>query len=664
MKNRVLTSLFLFCGLPLYAQVTVTVDTAKPTSESIPSTIFGTFLEPIGHSIYGGLWAELLTNPSFEENLWSAEHVARMVAAEPSLQRASALGLPLPWQPLDEKAGNRYEPRWNEAANSWRSLAIFGLPDKAVGVRQKIYLPVHRTLTYRGSLYAKHLEGPNGIEVLLRDTSGQRSFAKAALNVNSSEWKKYSFTLTLQTGAIARLSPVDFVIQTEGAGRVLIDNASLVPSDAVEGLDPDMVRMSRELKTPLLRFGGNFTSAYHWRDGIGDPDKRVSTLNISWQMPEYNTFGTDEFLRFCKLIDAEPQIALNLGSGTPEEAAGWVRYVNERWNNGRGGLFWELGNELWGNWNLGYPTLAELPARTLAFSRAVQAADSKARLIATGQDPDHFEQWNAAQLTNPPGTFEFLSTHFVVGTAQAVSPHPTEEGLANASFALPVELGRRVEAIQKQIGDPQRARVAFTEWLFHGHEPQTLRAPSFRNMGGAVIVGGFMNMLLTHAAIVPISDMTGLIEFAGIWKKREQVYAAPSYYAFQLYSTASIDHLVSLASDSGNYAVKEGITRLPEIEHVPYVDVVAGVDKREKVLTVFCVNRRLSREVSITINGKAFGASSARIQTLSASDIYLENDEKQPERIKPKISAVNSLDASPHFTLPPASVTRIELIRQ
>ena len=105
---------------------------------------------------------------------------------------------------------------------------------------------------------------------------------------------------------------------------MLIDQASLLPADAVDGMDPDMIAMARALRTSIVRFGGNFTSAYHWRDGVGPRDKRVSMLNIAWGMPEYNQFGTDEFLRFCQLIDAQPQIALNLGTGTPEEAAAWV----------------------------------------------------------------------------------------------------------------------------------------------------------------------------------------------------------------------------------------------------------------------------------------------------------------------------------------------------
>src|SRR5581483_9786076 len=190
-----------------------------------------------------------------------------------------------------------------------------------------------------------------------------------------------------------------------------------------------------------VRFGGNFTSSYHWKDGIGPADKRVSMRNLAWGIPEYNTFGTDEFLHFCRLIGAQPQIALNLGTGTPEEAAGWVRYVDEHWPQ-HGELLWELGNELWGNWNVGYPTLDQLAGRTLAFSKAIHDVDPHARLIATGADPDNFSKWDAAQLSNRAKTSAYLSTHFVVTNTETETRGASTDFIDAAAFALPVELGR------------------------------------------------------------------------------------------------------------------------------------------------------------------------------------------------------------------------------
>ena len=385
---------------PVPAKVTIEVDAGKPASYRIPRTIYGSFLEPIGNSTYNGLWAEILENPSLEENLWSASRMAQMITDEPALRTSSQLGLPLPWEPVDYGQRNRYEPHWGDAANSWRSLEVIGVPGEPTGIRQKVYLPVQRTLHYTGSLYAKHLSGPTQLTIAIHRHNESEALTTAHVNAASGEWMKYDFTLDLPEHAVSRLQPADFVVEVTGDARIDLDQITLDPADAEEGLDPDVVRMAKAMHTSVVRFGGNFTSGYHWRDGIGAEDKRVSMLNIAWGIPEYNTFGTDEFLRFCRLIGARPQIALNLGSGTPEEAADWMRYVDAHLPPG-GGFTWELGNELWGNWNLGWPTLAQLPGRTRDFSEAARKADASAKLIATGQDPDAFHEWNAAQLTNP-----------------------------------------------------------------------------------------------------------------------------------------------------------------------------------------------------------------------------------------------------------------------
>jgi alpha-N-arabinofuranosidase len=654
---------------PAQDTVQIQIGADHPASYKVPPTIFGSFLEPIGNSTYNGLWAEILQNPSFEENLWNASNIGRMVEDEPALSRASQLGLPLPWEPLDGTEGNRYEPRWGDAANSWRSLEILGVPGRDTGVRQKVFLPVHRELQYSGSLYVKHLGGPAGIEISIRRRDHpDQVLGSAKVDAPAADWRKYTFALELPRGQLRPLEAADFVIKVEGGERALVDQASLMPADAVDGLDPDMLAMAKAMKTPLVRFGGNFTSAYHWRDGIGPRDKRISMLNIAWGIPEYNQFGTDEFLQFCRLIGAQPQIALNLGSGTPQEAAEWVRYVDRHWSQHQG-LLWELGNELWGNWNLGYPTLEELPRRTLEFSQAIRAVDPPARLIATGQDPDVYQKWNAVQLTNPPGTFDFLSTHFVVTTDRLEEQNSTPDSIAQATFALPVELGRRLRAMQSQIDNTDfrdKAHIAFTEWLFVCCDGSgTADAPRYDNMGGAIGTAGFFNMLLENADIVPISDMTGIIEFAGIWKKRGRVYGTPAYYTFRLYSTAEADVPVAVQNDSGHYDVHRGVTRLPEIPNVPYLDVVAALNNAGDRLTIFCVNRHLTEDIPAVISVAGFRPQTGgTVESIYASSIYEANDEVRPDLIKPVESTVAVAHSQVHYTFRHESVTRIELRRE
>lgn len=647
---------------PIPSKATIAVDAGKSAGAPVPPTIFGSFLEPIGNSTYNGLWAELLVNPSLEENLWSARNLEAMVHERPELEESSSLGLPLPWEPLDTKQGNRYEPRWGQAANSWRSLVVMGVPGQPTGIKQEVYLPIQRTLSYKGSFFACHISGPSTLIVSLRVRNSSEVLASATIDAAAGEWKQYDFQLQVLAGKLHRLQPADFVVELTGDERVDLDQFSLMPADALDGLDPDEVAMAKALETPLVRFGGNFTSSYHWRDGIGPRQKRVSMLNIAWGIPEYNTFGTDEFLHFCELIGAEPQIALNLGSGTPEEAADWVRYVDAHWHQ-HSGLFWELGNELWGDWNVGWPTVDEVAGRTLAFSKAIRAVDPATKLIATGADPDGFREWNAHQLTNPAGTFDYLSTHFVVTNTRTKLPHASTDFMTQAAFALPIELGRKLREDQQQIDDhpalARQAHVAFTEWLFIGNRDGV---PGFRNMGGAVDTAGFFNMLMRNANAVPVSDMTGIMEFAGIWKSRGQVYGAPGYYAFRMYSTAHPALPVEAVADAGSYSVKNGVTRLPDIDNVPYLDVTAALDASKKTLSLFCVNRSLDVDIPADIAIRDFAATdSADVQTLRSASISDENDDDRPQRVSPVLNQEHIARGHMEHIFPRESVTVITL---
>src|SRR5882757_2047716 len=242
--------------------------TSPQRPEPIPATVFGSFLEPIGHSTYGGLWSDVVENPSFEEGLWSAGNVTNMLRTRPELQRSSQLGVPLPWEPLDFMQGARFLPIRGDAANSSQSLLIMAPPDKETGVRQTVYLPVHRELEYNGSIWIKHLRGHNDVKVSLRQHDRtDHILVSATLDAPAREWSKYTFHLKLQSGELARLEPADLTISVSDDTRIQIDEVSLVPADNIDGMDPDMIAMARELHSSLIRFGGNFTSAYDWHDG-------------------------------------------------------------------------------------------------------------------------------------------------------------------------------------------------------------------------------------------------------------------------------------------------------------------------------------------------------------------------------------------------------------
>jgi alpha-N-arabinofuranosidase len=253
-----------------------------------------------------------------------------------------------------------------------------------------------------------------------------------------------------------------------------------------------------------------------------------------------------------------------------------------------------------------------------------------------------------------------------VTTDRTEAQNPSPDFMAEAAFALPVELGRRLEAMQAQINQSpnfkDKAHLAFTEWLYVGARGRIADSPRYDNMGGAIGTAGFLNMFIQHANIVPISDMTGIIEFAGIWKKRSRVYAAPPYYAFQLYSSADISTSVAVENNSPVYDVHKGITRLPEIADVPYLEVVAALNKTGDRLTLFCINRHLARDLPAAVSIGGFKPSGvATVSSLDSNSIYDANDEVNPDTVKPVIKSVSVSGADLQFTFRHESITRIEL---
>ena len=644
---------------------TIHIRIARPASPvSIPNTVFGSFLEPIGRSTYGGLWANVVDNPSLEPGLWSTANIDKLLKDQPDLRHASDLALPLPWLPLEPGQGARYLPVRGDAANSDQSLLVMGLPGKDVGIRQRVYLPTHRELTYTGSLWAKHVRGNNTVTVsLLRHNHPDQILAHATLEAPATTWVKLPFSLTLQSNAVAPLEPVDLAISLHDDTRILLDNIDLVPADAIDGMDPEVLTLARDLHSPLIRFGGNFTSGYDWHDGVGPEDKRVSMRNASWGIPEYNTFGTDEFLAFCRYIHAQPQVALNLGSGTPQQAADWVRYIDGHWADHKGGLLWELGNELWGDWQIGYPTLDEVGPLTGSFAQAVHAVDPSARLIATGGVDQHFSDWNAKQLANPVGSFSYLSTHYVVGDEVAL-PHPTQDFRTMADLALPIGLEDRVRGIRQQaLASPNGhdVKVAFTEWLLLS---STHQGPSYTNMGGALFAASFLNMILRNSDIVPVSDMTGILEFAGIWQRRGQVYATPAYWTLRTFANAEPKTALTVISDGPTFTIANGIRSLADIKDVPYLDLAAALSADGHHLLLFATNRDLTRPLTAQLDLSALGvpgSGTAHITTLQAENILVENDEEDPNRVLPSENTIEGKGSSFTHTFPNASVTLISI---
>src|SRR5262249_38040947 len=141
---------------------------------------------------------------------------------------------------------------------------------------------------------------------------------------------------------------------------IWVGEGSTVPNN--KGFRTDAISAFRRLRTPVIRWpGGCFADTYHWQDGVGPKDKRPRRWNSWWETSETNAVGTDEFVYFCRQVQSEPYLSINVGTGDVKEALGWVEYCNsdkdtelprQRRANGNtdpyGVRYWGIGNETWG----------------------------------------------------------------------------------------------------------------------------------------------------------------------------------------------------------------------------------------------------------------------------------------------------------------------------
>lgn len=654
---------------------TITIDADRSASFRIPRTVYGTFLEDIGNSTFGGVSAQLLDNPSLETYPASLETLLKRFSSQQFVQ-SSHMGLPLPWLPLRNEDGWRYESRWGNAANSHQYLYVMGRPDQEVGIRQSVYLPVERELNYTGVFFSMSAASPAQIKVSFRaHDNPDHVLASTQLNVpQGSSWNKYHFRLAIPEGTVPPLGAVDFAVSIEGDVRISLDEIRLYPADAIDRMDPDVIRMAKQLNSPLLRFGGNFTSGYHWRDGIGPVDQRPTMLNQSWGIPEYNEFGTDELMDFCSRIGAQAQICLNLGSGTPGEARDWVEYCQggpatkegaRRAANGHPNPYpvaaWELGNELWGHFQIGWQTPETYASRYTTFYKAIRHLVPPATMIfANGADVDFYKDWNGALIRGDGGELNYLTSHFVVGMDRIVKKNADRDSILAADFSVPVGVANALELLRNQIdANPatrDRVKVAYTEWLFTSPEGSGL--PRWDNQGGAVLGAAWMNMILSHADFVPVSDMTGLLEFAGIQKDKGRVYGTPQYWAFDLYSNHAGDQVIATETRVREYDVHEGLTRVPEINDVPYLDVLATRSTSDGSMTMFTVNRDWQNAISTQVNLEHFSPTQeVEVETLAGDNLTAMNDAEHPEAVHPVQTKLSIGGKGFQYRFPPLSVT-------
>ena len=442
----------------------------QETHEPISPYVYGQFIEHLGRCIYGGIWAEMLEDRKFfypvdgQRSGWD-EHAGKKVSWE---------GDGVPYEILKASPWQILGP--TEAVTMNREQPFVGEHDPVIsldgpGALRGIYHPrlaLEQGRSYTGYIIVKAIGPLDRVEVALQWGNSDQEEAVAVFETPGDSFTKYPFTLS----AGGNTNDGRLVLRCAGQGAVHIGAVSLMPEDNVDGFRKDVLALLRDLDSPIYRWpGGNFVSGYDWRDGIGDRDKRPPRKNPAWTGIEHNDVGIHEFMRFCELVHTEPFIALNTGLGDVSSAAAEVEYITgaadtvegaKRAANGQiepwKAKWWAVGNEMYGDWQLGHMPLEDYVKKHNEVVNAIRAVSPEAQCIGVGAAGE----WSETMLTHSADHMELISEHLYWQHKNDVTHH-VRAAVESIDRVANIHRGYRASIPGLKEKD---IRIALDEWNF------------------------------------------------------------------------------------------------------------------------------------------------------------------------------------------------------
>jgi alpha-L-arabinofuranosidase len=454
------------------------------------------------------------------------------------------------------------------------------------------------------------------------------------------------------------------------------------------GFRKDVMGEIKGLQVPIMRYpGGNFVSGYNWLDGVGPKDKRPTVLERAWNSLETNQFGTNEFIDWCKLVNTEPLLGFNLGTGTPEMAVAYVEYCNvdkgTRWSELRrthgyaqphNVRYWCLGNEMDGPWQMGRMTAGEYGRKARDAARQIRVIDPSLQLIACGSSntilPTYLI-WDREVLEECYDQVDGISLHNYYGNTPQLTANSSSRFLAmNLDMERQIhEVGAVCDYVQGLLKSPKRLWLSFDEWnIWYRARSAPFRdgkrtfAPRLLeevyNLEDALLVGGFVNTLLRQAERVRVGCLAQIVNvIAPLVTNETSVLRQSIYYPYAWALKYAQGRVIDLWVESETYAIKaEGLRAdFARDDEVPFLDVVATINSQGQV-SLFMLNRDLNNERDLVLEWRDVTPTSvSRFETLTGSDLKAFNTFEKPQVVAPQILESPKVASRMTLKLPPRS---------
>ena len=449
--------------------VTAAIDASK-LGPPISPYVYGQFIEQAGSLIYDTLWCEMLDDRKFyyavqpppPANLTPGRRGPG--GGGPGRRRGVGPGRWNPLGPTDSVVMDTTNPF---VGDQTPVVKLAGAEPRGI---LQMGVNFVRGTAYNGRI---ELAGDPSAEVAVNIAWGTGPDATRQVIPLPGVGPRYKKVLL--SFKAEKSGPAQFQIVGVGTGSFHVGAVSLMPAANLNGFRPDSIAALRSLHSGVYRFpGGNFVSAHEWRNALGDPDKRPPTWDPVWNALQPNDIGTDEFMTLCKLLDVEPYVAVNAGTGDAWSAAQYVEYANGDARTPMGRLraanghanpyrvkFWGIGNEMWGiSYQYGAMKPAQFAYKHNEFAKAMHKVDPSIVLIASGAMPDTMtgskESLNlGTDLVPPylsPGDWDGLLFSKCFDNFDLISEHYYNYGATHFSLAE----GRQV---------PNDPNEPITDWM-------------------------------------------------------------------------------------------------------------------------------------------------------------------------------------------------------
>lgn len=426
------------------------------------------------------------------------------------------------------------------------------------------------------------------------------------------------------------------------------DNTTIPTTNGVRN---DIINALKELQIPNLRWpGGCFADTYHWKDGIGPKETRPTIVNTWWGgTTENNSFGTHDFLNLCELLQTEPYLAANIGSGEVQELADWVQYVNfsgtspmSDWRKKNGKekpwqvKFWGVGNEAWG---CGGNMTADYYADTYKKYATFMSDYTNGGLfrIASGANSDNYE-WTETLMKKIPKTLvKGLALHYytvIDWEKKGSAVHFTDEEYFKTMKAAwyMEELVTKHSAIMDKYDPQKEITLVVDEWgAWYDAEPNQKQSVLYQQntMRDALIAGLNLNIFNNHAARVKMANLAQTVNVlqAIILTKGDKMILTPTYHVMNLYKVHQEATLLPLEINSNDFVFNN--------EKLPAISASASIDKNNKThLSLVNIDPSKSQEIKIAISDKKYKMINGTILTSKQLRDY--NSFTNPSVVQPK----------------------------